>query len=588
MRFACLCGLAGWCVLLASAAADDTSPPAGEYSPPETFLMSGRSKDYLPHVRSYLRQNPRDAKGAEIAMDMLMFATFIQDQEGIQEAKRHLLFEYGSSLPATYVIRSSKPDDLCEFLKSFFVDADKPLDKSELQRFQVAAARCLRAHGANLADDELWAQIALSASDAETAANCRQQIEREDSDAGKLLAVALDSQLSAGEKFVRLQTLPELKTARAWQRYLFEREFSVADRADMDIQSAVAENLLTDRKFASALEVLTKITKDSADPKLLFYRGWAEGATVKIPVAVATLKKVTEAHPDSPWAAPARELAEAIAELPKNLDDHVAGFEKMFVALREHAPDVVELELDCGETPEERVQILAGLDFPEDGIEFLLRKAGKPLLGYSSRSDGSHFFVDGESSIHRFKEKGPSPHIKLNISPSLTGSPSAYYFTFGVSFSSDPGNLRKSISSLLDSPAFATEESRRDWVRYCAEMGAFPNKVIDVNGERSFRWLVPSVREPKLHVIEIRLTSEGRLMNIVWGEDDEFKCILRCGTKDSMSLTRRKWPDLPVSKGTELGAAEMFRLLRVAVAFLGIGGELPAESTAATPQPVRR
>jgi hypothetical protein len=521
-------------------------------------------------------------------MDMLMLATFIQDQEGIKEAKRHLLFQYGSSLPASYVIRSSKPDDLCEFLKSTFVDADKSLDKTELQRFQIAAARCLRAHGANLADDELWAQIALSASDADTAAKCCQQIEREDSDTGKLLAIALDAQLSAGEKFVRLQKLPELKTARAWQRYLFAHEFSVKDRADVDIQTAVAENLLTDRKFAPALEVLAKITKDSAGPKLLFYRGWAEGATDQIPAAVDTLKQVTEAHPDSPWAAPARELAEAIAELPKNLDEHVAGFEEMFVALREHAPDSVELQLDGGETPEERVQVLAGLDFPEDGIEFLLRKAGKPLLGYSTRSDGSHFFVDGEASIHQFRKKGPSPHLKLNIAPSLTGSRNEYAFSFDVHFSSDPGNLRKSISSLLDSPVFATPATRKDFLRYNSKLGGFPAKVVTVNGERSFRWLFPDAREPKLQEIDVRLTSAGRLASIVWKESEDFKCTVHCGTKESMPLTRRGWPDLPMNEGGDLGAEEMFHLLRVAVALLGWDKESPADSNAATSQPVRR
>lgn len=584
MRSACFMGLAGLCAFAVAALADDKTPAAGKYLPPEVFLTAGRATEYLPHARLHLQQNAENDNAPRIAMDMLMFATAMQDQAGVQEAKRLLLFQHGGSLPAAYLIVSSEPDDLGKVLKSTFTSPDRPLDKRGLQEFHQATMIFLRVHGANLMDDELRAQAALSAPDAATAATLRQRMS-DASEAAKTLAIALDARLTSREKFVRLKEFHDFSTARAWQSYLFDHEFGEADRADADVQEVVVENLLTDAKFTPALEILTKLTGASADPKLLFYRGWAEAATDHVPAAVITLRTITERFPESDWAAPAQELAEAIAELSTKLDEHVAGFEELYVGLREHGPEMVELDLNFAETtPAEPVQILVGLDFAGDGIEFLLRKADKPLLGYSSRSDSSHFFVDGETSIHRFNEKGPSPQLNLNISPSATG----YHFSFSVNFSSSAGNLRKSISSLLDSSAFATREARKDWVRYNMKKGGFPAKVVTIKGERSFRWLFPSPREPKLGVIEVRLTSEGRLSSITWGSKGRVHSTVRCGPSDRMALTRRKWPDLPVHEGTELGADEMFRLLRVGTALLGMGKESPAESNAVKAQPPRR
>ena len=173
--------------------ADEKQPATGEYHPPEEFLTAARATEYLPHARRHLQQNPKDVRGPRIAMDMLIFATAMQDQEGMQEAKQCLRFQFGGTLPAAYLIRTSKPDDLRGLLKSTFTSTQKPLDKSGLQQFHWAIMNCYRKHGPSLADDELWAQAALSAPDAVTAANCRQQIKIADTDAAKMLAIALDT-----------------------------------------------------------------------------------------------------------------------------------------------------------------------------------------------------------------------------------------------------------------------------------------------------------------------------------------------------------------------------------------------------------
>lgn len=580
MLRACVIGLAGLCVCVMATLADEKQPATGDYHPPEEFLATARPAEYLPHARRHLQQNPRDVRGPRIVIDMLMFATAMQDQTGVKEARQLLLFQYGDTLPAAYFIRTSKAEELRELLKSTFTAKEKPLDKKGLQEFHRAIMNCYREHGPSLADDELWAQAALSAADAGIAANCRQQITKKDCDAAKLLAIALDAQLPNRDKFVRLQEVQECETARVWQTYLFAHELSDADRADVSVQTVAVENLLTDRKFAAALKILTELSQTSTEPKLLFYRGWAEATTDQVPAAIVTLSQVAQKHPKSPWAASAQELAAALATLPANLEEHIAAYEKVYADLQENAPEILELELRWGATPAERVQARLGLDFVGDGIELLIRKAGRPLLGYSSGLGGARFFVDGDTNIHRSIAKGPVPVGNLNVSPWSPGY--KFNFNFNFNFSSRPGGLRSFIDSLLHSPAFATQEARKNYVRYHLTQGAFPARMVLVNGQRSFRWLVPQPREAQLQIAEIRLTRDDHLASLAWSDQGEIRNI-RYGKRGEIWLSEREWPDLAVSEAKEIGVAEIFHLMGIAAKLFDTSKKPAATSTAAKP-----
>jgi len=578
MRRACIISLV-WLSVCWVALAEEKPVAGGDYRPPEEFLTTARPADYLPQARRHLQQNPYDDRGPRIALDMLVFATAMHDQAGVQEAKQLLLLQYGASLPAAYLIKTSEADKLRDLLVSTFTATEKPLDKSGLEEFHRAIMLCYRAHGSSLADDELWAQSALSASDAAVAASCRQQIKDKESTAAKMLAIALDPQLATREKFVRFQEFSESKTARAWQAYLFTHELSAADRADASVQTVAVENLLADHKFAAALEILSEFTKASADPQLLFCRGWAEAATDQVPAAIATLGEVARQHPQSPWATSAQELAAALATLDANLDEHTAAFEIVCADLLEHLPELVELELYW---PAEQVQAQLGLDFVGDGIELLVRKGDKPLLGYSSGREGTRFFVDGDPSIHRSKALGPMPVFHLKVSPAAQG----YKFSFNFNFSSTPGELRSSIDSLSKSPAFATPDARKSFVRYHLKQGAFPAKAVTVNGQRSFRWLVPSPREPKLQIGEVRLTREKHLVSVAWSDEFQVRNI-HYGSRGRLWLSDGGWPDLAVNEAGELGPAELFRLMGSAAELLE-WGKKPAAESAAKPGSTKR
>lgn len=573
-------GLATLFVLCVEAAAvGQEQPAAPQYLPPETFFSAGRPAEFLPHAGKFLQLNPQDARAPRVALDILMFATAMQDQEGQKDAKLRLLMDYGNTLPAAYLNRTSKPDDLRGLLKAYFTGTEKPLDQVALKRFHGAVMNCYRTHGPILADDELWAQAALSAEDATIAANCRQQIKKGDSDAAKLLDMAFDADFKSRDKFVRLQGLKEFKTARAWQAHLFAHGLSEKDRSDAGVQTVVVENLLADQKFAAALEILDELAKSSTDPKLQFWRGWAQAATEQVPAAISTLSDLAKNQPKSPWAASAKELAEALSSLAANLEEHTKALERVCLDLQQHAPEVVELEAEWGETPAERASAYAGLDFAADGIELFVRKASQPLAGYSSGAEGSRFFVEGDTNIHRFAEKGATPVLNLQVSP----APKGYAFSFNFNFSAAPGGLRSSIDSLLSSPAFLTPEARQAFVRHQLKAGAFPAKVVTVEGQRSFRWLFPQADKPELQVAEICLTENNRLASLSWANKVKVQNI-RYGSRKDVALKSPKWPALAVSEGKEMGATEIFRLMGVVMQLL----ETEKPATAAKPGTIRR
>src|SRR4051812_14195142 len=133
MRRAYVIGLAGLLVCAAGGLADEKQPGAEAYQPPEGFVSSGDANDYLAQARKFLEQNSDDARAPRVAMDMLVFATAMQDQAGIEEAKARLLFQFGDTLSAAYLIRASKPDELCTLLKSAFTSAQEPHDKDSLK-----------------------------------------------------------------------------------------------------------------------------------------------------------------------------------------------------------------------------------------------------------------------------------------------------------------------------------------------------------------------------------------------------------------------------------------------------------------------
>jgi hypothetical protein len=559
----------------------------GDYQTPEQFHQKGRIADYLPHARQYLKDHPNDPRGPQIAMEMLMLSTTMNDSEGIKEAKKILIFQFNQSLHAGYVIRMANAGELNDLFDDYFNDKTQPLTKDRLKSFLDALTICYSVYGPAMADNELWAQSALAAPALEGSLGCKEQIKDPHCDAAKLLETALDQDLTARQKFVQLQQLKNSKTSKTWQEYLYTRVLSDSDRAEREVKKVWIENSLAKGNFAAALEHLQIDHDAGKDPQLLFWRGWAEAAIDKIPESIKTFDELARNHPDSPWSAPAKELSIALSSHSSNLKDHLAGLEEVYNNLRNQPPEVMQFDLEF--KPEgdkaEIVQAHLGLDFSADDIDLLIKRAGKPLLGYTTSKLGLSFFCEGEDRIHHFANKGPFQWLYLNVAPLAGG---AYHYGCNFNSSPMPGGLRNGIQTLIHSPALITDSARETFVRYQVKQGNFPTKVehIGKSGERSFRWLMPQLDKPALKVFEIRLTSDSQLASLVWSDVARIENI-HYGSSEKIALVEQTWPDLPVVESKEMGAPEMFRLIGAA-SQLFYPREENAPKAASNSQPIRR
>ena len=194
---------------------------------------------------------------------------------------------------------------------------------------------------------------------------------------------------------------------------------------------------------------------------MLFWRGWAEAATGKTSEAIQTLEEVSAKHPKSPWSDSAKTLATTVSTLSNNLTEHLSGLEEVYSNLRNQPPEVMQLDLVYKPAADEAETIQAhlGLDFTADDIDVLIKKAGKPLLGYTTSKLGLSFFCQGEDRIHQFSTKGPSQWLYLSIAPTLKGD---YHYGFNFNSSPTPGGLRNGIQTLIQSPALITKSAQRE------------------------------------------------------------------------------------------------------------------------------
>jgi hypothetical protein len=581
MRRSTLILLAVFCVLsAASGLGEDKRPDPDQYLAPEVFLAGGRPAEYLPYAKKFLKDNPQDSRAPRIVLDMLMFSTAAQDQEGVKDAKLRLLLDHPQTLPAAYLVKTSQASDIRDLLKERFTNKNKPLDRDTLARFSITVRWCLGTFGASFGDEEITAQAFL-AMQPHLSDDDKQQLARKGGDSSKTLLIALDTTLTSREKFIRLQELKEFKTARAWQTFLYFDELTPADKADLAVRTIIVENQLADKEFADALLILKDISKSSNDPKLLFWQGWSQAATGDAPEAMKTLAGLSKRHPQSPWAASASELHAALSFLASNLEEHAEAVEKLFAALQAHPLEVVELEIEWTPADAPKVQALAGLDLSRNQINLFIRKAGQPLLGYSAGKGGSKYFIDGDPNIHEFAGQGPSPAVRFNVTP----SPNGYHFGFNVNMSTSPDSLQGGLESLLKSPAFATAEARKEFLLYQIKQGTFPAKIVAKDGEQRLRWLIPQVTDPKLQIMEVRLTAENKIVDVSWDKSVSVRNI-RYGDRNDVQLSSPKWPDLVVTKATEMGAAEIFRLLGAVTQMLDTKKKAGKEKTETADKPM--
>ncbi|MFO0885302.1 MAG: hypothetical protein U0894_14120 [Pirellulales bacterium] len=249
-----------------------------EFRTPEYFSDRGKPADFIPYAYEFLQANPRDPRAARILFDICMTATAIDNKAAADEAKTQLLLEHPQSLPTTFLFKTLEDDDVRKLLISRFELRTQTLDRSTLFRLNRALEACQKHYGP-AGDDTFNAQAAIASNNPEIAKAHRAMIKKDDSDLARIVDVALNAELSAANKVIRLQEWRDVNTARAYQAYLYQEELSDEDRKLPSIEILIVENMLVNYQFADALPRLKILRAELDQPKVYYWQATAEAAT---------------------------------------------------------------------------------------------------------------------------------------------------------------------------------------------------------------------------------------------------------------------------------------------------------------------
>lgn len=532
------------------------------YQTPEDFVAQQRGTEYLPYVKQFLADHPRDPRAPRIALDMLMAASLAKQPADIKTAKLLLLLQYPDTLPGEYFLKTSTASDVATLLKERFNDQTTVLDRETLKRLARIILRGHQVFGGSFCDDDLWAQCALAVQDVRLATAVQKQIKNADGKAAKTVAILVDTKLDLRAKFVAMQPLREYATARAFQRFLFS-ELTEEERADTDVRIVTVENLLYEQRLATALPLLSELCKSQREPRLLFWYGWTQGASGDAKAAQETFAALKKEHPDDPWSATAAQLSPLLDNMAATLDVHVEALDRAVGKIATTTPEVLELTI-VGAGEQDASALYMGLDLARDGFELISTKGQQQQLAYAVGAAHARFFMQGDAAIRQFNARGLCPVFTLKLEPKPAGG-FATTFHFNT-VAQGSGALKQSVVEILKQPFFATPGERRKFLEHALRSGGLPLPVVTEGEVRRLRWVSPRVDSAELQPFEICLDSEDRV-TAIHGDEWHLRDI-HYGKRD-IKLAAPSWPQLPIEATAEMGATDFMRLFGAVMSLMG-------------------
>jgi hypothetical protein len=554
---------------------------------PEDFV--NRHGEYLKHARQYLVDHSTASTSARVAHDMLMVAKLEQRPEDVVFAQHCLLFVYPDTVFGHDYIKNADGRELNNLFKDFFCSTKETLDRDALDRFIEASQAC-NVWNRGYTDEEVLAQIALASRTARVIEHCRKSIRDRDGNPAKLLAVALDDKLTAPERIRKLQSV-RYSSARAWQRYLFDRVLQEDERSATDLQAIIVENLLRDYRFEEALPKLKTLAASTKDPQHLFWLGWAQAMTGDGEGAAAAFHQLTREHADAAWSKTAERLSPLAKARKENLEQQIEVAEQAYTRLLEQPLERMEATVTW-KADRRSFVVYANADIEKDAIEVIGSCDGKPGFAYKAAGGECRMFIAGDTHIREFASRGPLPDLKID--------PGAVKLDLRYGFGSawqGSGSLRRSVATIFSLPFWKSKENRREFVAWMGE-GAFFEPIQKKDGKVVLRISRPYVDEPILDELEFEFDAEHQLTALAVIYDGERSAVrnIAYGARDKVtfSVDRQapwavvppKWPELPVQQAAEFSVKELTRVLGF-ISDLAEAAESP-RNAAAEPKPTPR
>lgn len=551
-RLVCVVGLLILALVNRSVVAQDAM---AEFRTPEYFANRGKPADFIPYAYEFLQANPRDPRAARIWFDICMTATAIDNKAAADEAKTQLLMEHPQSLPTIFLFKTLEDDDVRKLLISRFELRTQTLDRSTLFRFNRALEACQKHYGP-AGDDTFNAQAAIASNNPEIAKAHRAMIKKDDSDLARIVDVALNAELSAANKVIRLQEWRDVNTARAYQAYLYQEELSDEERKLPSIEILMVENMLVNYQFADALPRLKILRAELDQPKVYYWQATAEAATGDTEAALFTLDELRQKFPTSDWAKTSRRLTAAFSTIEESLLEHQTLIKKVHETFVDLPLEVLELDLRIKNENAQAFEAYVAMDLKKDTLELVVKRDEKSILGYRAVTKYSQFFLYGEKKISRFEQNGVCPVFHFAVTPRAGGG-FLLGFNCNVSLQGQFG-MHQSVRKIVRQPLLQSARSREAFMRHALQSGSFPEAVVTQEGISILRWIRPNFDSAELASFELGIASDNHL-KYVGSEAWSIKNIQYGGSDVKLSV--QKWPEMPVETSAEMSRSDLMRLV---------------------------
>ena len=515
--------------------------------------------------------------------DAVIWATVRRDTAGLALAQGRLVLEHPGSVYANYVVATfAKSQDYRKLLKDEFTKRQKKIETGFARSFCRAVQLGRSWFGNDLLSDEnfvvLCALAAYEARDYPLEVWCREKLSQSKNDAFRGIAsTVFDNSLTMVQQVCQLHAI-EHKSAAMFRQHLMG-QLSEAERESPEMLRVEAEMLLEEGRFNEALPVVDKLLALEESPQFLFWRLWCLAALRRHVEAKAAIESLAQRAPHDPWASCALEFAESIDAWEDNLSALVGLLLPAVDRLRNPVTNSFEgtavYTADDGRTIS--VYVAAAVD--RGHFELMIRRNDRVILAYRASEGRGRIYCDGDPTIQEFQRNAFYPVGGINVVP----DEDKVNFHWSANISSAPNAMAESRERIRIAPSLLTPEGMKQALRgQLLAKGSFPVAVVRERDGSHVTLLHAEARRPKLQRTEIHFSPDAMITRL---DSGRLTCKdLKYGSRESVTLSPPRWPDMPVASRDDLEAAALFRLVGAVTSLF----QSPQAGVASTALPERR
>jgi len=492
--------------------------PAGAqmYPTPEAYIKANDLNAYVKAAVEFLQKNPNSPDAARVAMDLMMVSGAQGNRQLFNQMRDLLLLRHAGTLQSTFISAQMNVNTYRAFLNQKGNAALLQNNKALSTLWTRALRQGVHHFGSRLtADSGFLLKAALIAQDTDdqelkdALTKAINERKKEDEDLARWANICFDFE-GTPDKVKKLHEMED-STATVLTRYYLVR-MTPEQRRQPAMVEVIAEYLMRQGNYAAAEEANTRLLDSKDTAQIRFWKAWSEAAKQETEKAIATLKDLREKYPDSDWSTHGSVYANELSQV----DKHTAAYANALV----DATDKIKAGIGVfeGEFFYRKADAVFDIKVAyvaDESMELLVKRDGKPMLGYRVKGDESWLFLESEEKIRHYKEGSIIPAPTLAMGPKATGG---LQYNMGFRFVQNFEQLGQAIDAIAKAEGMGEEKVLANLLTAVLRSGSVPTSSKRDGGVTHYTWLSPNVQAPKFDRTTYALDGSGKFTSFAGGK----------------------------------------------------------------------